>query len=379
MVAFENMVCATRVNPVAHPDNPWKEQGCPMAPATSSDAPSATTTHVLHARFLVSPKTSPVLLALTLLGAVAVLSALIYMYTMDRRRARAIQAQRRGVRALVLSDFGGSPLGSGDDVFKSDGPKPLILPALATVRSSRGKASILKSFVGKFPRDGFKRLVRHASPSPPISGSVLSTCDNGYNAGAAKKAIIGLGFEGLDEDWTRAHLRAFRAAQDIRLSLPLGPSSEPTIGFKGDSQYSLASDGCSLHSEDMPVLRAAHIPTITVPAPAMMVDHYIGPQQSPLSASSDGEYSIHETVAADYLQVIMSSWTAPKEASWVEIDHIEDTAAVNTSNVPGNRPVLAPPPLPPASVESTAHELDMSDSVVAIHDASLEDVRVADS
>lgn len=97
----------------------------------------------------ISDYVSPALIVLSTIGLVLVFAlslVLVIRFIRDTLAARAHRKHKLAVRPLVLHH--GTDKVEPTPAFQ--GPKPLLLPAMATVRSSRGKASLASQFLGRW-------------------------------------------------------------------------------------------------------------------------------------------------------------------------------------------------------------------------------------
>ena len=108
-----------------------------------------TTTDTLAVDSAVASEFSPALVVITAIGLVlAVVLGLILVTRLvkDYFATRAHRKKKQAIRPLVLhSGSSKTELSPG-----SQGPKPLLLPTMTTVRSSRAKASLASKFLGRW-------------------------------------------------------------------------------------------------------------------------------------------------------------------------------------------------------------------------------------
>ncbi|KAH9835140.1 uncharacterized protein C8Q71DRAFT_105738 [Rhodofomes roseus] len=153
------------------------DESTAMAPAlgTNSTASSFNATAASQsAAAHLSPLTALVLTVMlavlaTIVCSVALVRVLIQCLALKKQLAKRKKKQQ-AIRPFVLRS-GSSKV---ELVAGSQGPKPLLLPTMNTVRSSRGKASLASRFLPKWGATNVERIskadVEHA-PSPTLVGS----------------------------------------------------------------------------------------------------------------------------------------------------------------------------------------------------------------
>ncbi|KZT68897.1 hypothetical protein DAEQUDRAFT_757292 [Daedalea quercina L-15889] len=208
-----------------------------MAPALSAN-PTATTSdatatsQVSQPAFSQVPPLAAIVLTILLVVMVSVVCGVaVYRLVQECLTLRAYRAKKeRAIRPFVLR--------SGSSEIKpvpgSQGPKPLLLPTMPTVRSSRSKASLASKFLGRWGATHVHQIKDvECAPSPTLVGSCEEDKLKGH----------------LDSEWIPRQLYWVTIPRDI-------PPLAPIIPVAITSSKSLALT----IAEDLPALKLEQIP-----------------------------------------------------------------------------------------------------------------------